>query len=53
MFFQVFCQMIKNNIIIKLLDLKNILQSACNELITIKKRLSEADSSSEKELSKV
>ncbi|XP_026811034.1 protein fem-1 homolog B-like [Rhopalosiphum maidis] len=51
-FTQVFCQMIKNNIIIKLLDLKNILQSACNELITIKKRLSEADSSSEKELSK-
>jgi len=45
--------MIKNNIKIKLTDLKNILQSACDELIIIKKKLSEVDCSSEKELSKV
>ncbi|CAH1711998.1 protein fem-1 homolog B [Aphis gossypii] len=42
-FTQVFCQMIKNNVIIKLLDLKNILQFACNELITIKKILPDVD----------
>lgn len=35
--------MIKNNVIIKLSDLKNILQFACNELITIKKMLSNVD----------
>ncbi|CAI6366920.1 unnamed protein product [Macrosiphum euphorbiae] len=51
-FTQVFCQMIKNNIKIKLSDLKNILQSACDELIIIKKKLSEVDCSAEKELSK-
>lgn len=35
--------MIKNNVTIKLLDLKNILQFACNELITVKKILPDVD----------
>lgn len=52
--FQVFCQMIKNNIKIKLSDLKNILQTEYDELVFIKKKISSAaDFSTEKDIAKV
>ncbi|XP_022173057.1 protein fem-1 homolog B-like [Myzus persicae] len=52
-FTQVFCQMIKNNIKIKLSDLKNILQTEYDELVFIKKKISSAaDFSTEKDIAK-
>lgn len=42
-FSQVFCEMIKRNAVFELLDLKNILLSACDELIILKGKLSDKD----------
>lgn len=49
MCFQVFCQMIKANINIELIDLKNVLSAAIKELKINQKKILEANSIDEKE----